>query len=519
MNVAFRWLNHTYAPPLVYALIATVILGAGLLPGYVFLLDMPWPEQFAPISTLISNAKPHTPILVLLSIASSIVPSWILQKVILLSILTGSGVTTYYLARTLFKRQSHAYLSGLLAVLNPFVAERLLAGQWIVLAGYAYTPLVILVLLHALKRPSRRNFTILCILYALFPIVSLHWWYIATPVLMLITILSYRGNYATLAKYSSLAIGSCALVNSFWIAQVAGSNGTLRTISTRDFEAFTTASDSVYGVFINVLSLYGFWESSYNQPKVYMSFWWVYGLATFLMALVGSLLVKHTSEASALARTFTYMLPFLIILGIGYAHPSTRIVTDIFRHLPGFSGLRETAKLVGLLALFVALFAPLILRARSIKLSVIFGVVVLLASNGMLLGMRGYMQAYHYPASYRDVASIVQEIDEPIIVLPWTGYLQLNFADNRYVANPAPHYFNATIISSNRTGNGFLDGKSNPLDDVLLHPDRSNWEDALQERGYQYILLLKTDSWNNYQSTLADKEFLYDSPEIALVKL
>ena len=74
-------------------------------------------------------------------------PGWLLQKVVLLGIigLGGLGVAD---ADAREPGRSLALAAVSWFVWNPYVAERLLIGQWVVLVGYAALPWVLLAALR-----------------------------------------------------------------------------------------------------------------------------------------------------------------------------------------------------------------------------------------------------------------------------------------------------------------------------------------------------------------------------------
>jgi hypothetical protein len=134
-------------PWLEYAALAVLIMGPLLLPGYILTLDMVW--------------TPHTP------------GGWLEQKILLLGIFIMAGVGAHKLVA---KRmgQGAAYVAGLIFVINPFTYTRLMAGQYLVLAGYALLPWCVRALVGVLERPRPRRGIALGVWAVVIGAVSIH---------------------------------------------------------------------------------------------------------------------------------------------------------------------------------------------------------------------------------------------------------------------------------------------------------------------------------------------------------
>ena len=122
-------------------------LGPGLLPGYLLSYDMvfvprpPFNGSVLGTSGTLPRAVPSDAVIATLARA---LPADAMQKIVLLAIfvLACSGA-----ARLLARERLPAQLvAGVCYAWNPFVAERLIIGQWATLLGYAGLPWVVAVL-------------------------------------------------------------------------------------------------------------------------------------------------------------------------------------------------------------------------------------------------------------------------------------------------------------------------------------------------------------------------------------
>ncbi|WP_164477866.1 hypothetical protein [Nocardioides pantholopis] len=130
-------------PELWAAVLAVLLLGPALAPGYVLSYDMVWVPDLAlrPGFLGLGSGLPRAvPSDLVVALADEIVPGMMLQKLVLLGALVGAGIGASRLAPAgLVPR----LVAVTVYVWNPFVVERLVIGHWPVLVGYAVLPWVI----------------------------------------------------------------------------------------------------------------------------------------------------------------------------------------------------------------------------------------------------------------------------------------------------------------------------------------------------------------------------------------
>jgi hypothetical protein len=128
---------------LIYGALALIILLPLFKSGYVFAMDMVfsphlrWPEQFNSTDAF-------------LYLLNFILPSQIIQKIFLFSILFLSGIGMHKLIPT--KDELPKYFAGIFYIFNPFVYSRFLFGQWFF--AYALMPFVVKSIFEFLKCPK-----------------------------------------------------------------------------------------------------------------------------------------------------------------------------------------------------------------------------------------------------------------------------------------------------------------------------------------------------------------------------
>jgi len=147
-----RWALWATAAGLVAA-----ILGPLVRPGYVLSYDMVFvPDQrlswhlVAP-----ADALPRAvPLDAVVAVASLIAPGWLLQRVALVAIIVAAALGAARVMPT--DRTAVRIVAAVGYVWTPFLAERLLIGQWALLCAYAALPWLVAAAVE-LRRPEARQ--------------------------------------------------------------------------------------------------------------------------------------------------------------------------------------------------------------------------------------------------------------------------------------------------------------------------------------------------------------------------
>ena len=125
--------------------LALLLLGPALAPGYVLSYDMVWVRDLAVRADVLglgSGLPRAVPSDAWVAVLDELVPGMLLQKLVLLGVLLGG---TAGIDRLLPRVGLVARLAAVtLWQWNPYVVERLVLGHWPVLVGYAALPWVLL---------------------------------------------------------------------------------------------------------------------------------------------------------------------------------------------------------------------------------------------------------------------------------------------------------------------------------------------------------------------------------------
>ncbi len=462
-----------YQPHIVYGILSLAIMLPLLKPGFVLTLDM----VFTPHIRMPSDVTSSYLFYALLHLLNIIVPSDVLQKIILLAIPYLSGWGMYRLVQYVHDNQSKgtdsinwgAYVGGFLYAVNPFVYSRFMAGQFAVLLGYCLLPFVVYSLLAFLRRPNWRSSVILGVWLTVVGIVSIHTLgSIAVLFGVAMPLLAWRNRrhgdrLMRMLKFLCLSLASMILLSSYWLIPLALGHGVtaqaLNGFTNGDQQAFETLGGSPIGRLANVLRLQGFWAEGYDlfrMPQAHMIGWGLIVLALWVLIAVG------------VRNAWRQHQRFIVVLlmgsaGIGVLLAINVVNTTLGNVLPFFSGFREPQKFVALVTLAYAFFAGqgvTALRdhyiragqwARASGALAVALLLPILITPTMFWGFGGQLQSHQYPATWVAMNERLNKdhTNYNVLFLPWHLYMYYGFV-GRIIASPATNYFDKPMIVSNQ---------------------------------------------------------------------
>lgn len=440
------------------SLLAVLLLGPALGPGYVLSFDMVWVPDLVlradvlGVGTSLPRAVPSDAVVAVLD---EVLPGALLQDLVLLAALVVGGLGADRLLVPL-DLGLPARLAGLtLWQWNPYVVERLVLGHWPVLVGYAALPWV----LHGASRwrvESRCPVWLLLVV----PLGSLSVSAgLATSFALLVVLVAGRAPVRRVLAAAVLALAAQApwLVSGLLHAGAAVTDGEGAAL-------FALSDEGVLPAPLAALSLGGVWNAAV-VPDSREGVLAVAGLLVLLvLAAVGlaSLLRRPGTPARALARP----LAVLWLVGWGLAvltWAAPGAVGDLAEVLPGAGVLRDGARLlllcVPLLVLLVALAVDdAARRLGTVRLPapavvVLLGVLVLWPVTVLpdaALGVAGRLDAVEYPSSYSGARAALEEAapDGDVLVLPLSSYRAPDWNDGRPVLDPLPRVLVPVPVAS-----------------------------------------------------------------------
>ncbi len=400
--------------------------------------------------------------------------------------------------------------AALLYCVNPFVFERLYAGQLAVLLGYALIPYALLALLAAAKgEPPWRA----ALWAALLVGITEHFAWILVPVAVAVVAVAPSRGRASLRVLGAGIAGAAMSAYVVLGPLVAGATPAGRA---GQLAAYRTASDPSLGLFANVAGLYGFWRQGPVEPKDLISGWPALLAAILVVAVYGYVRALHDPARRHLAGALLLAGGLGYLLALGSQGPTGAIFSWAYFHVPGFVVMREPEKFSVLVALAYApgfgwgvdALASLARKARGRALA--YGLALALPfayTPNLVAGLDGQVAASHYPASWHEAARLVAG-DASVLVLPWHEYMSLPFAGSRAVANSAADVYPAPVISGDDPGPGYAFAAPSRRGAFISSlvarassAQRPEVQDAgalLAPLGVRYVVLEKVADWRSY---------------------
>lgn len=499
-----------YWPIIIFAILPFLILGPALGRGYILQYDM----IFSPHvninfdNILHGNALVQSlPRLFLFKFFSLFTPLDIVQKNILYYIFFLSALIIYLVLPV--KSKLARFSGALFYTLNPFTYDRLMAGHWLFLLGYALTPLAVWCFYKLFTSKEAIYFWLSIFIWSFVAIISPHHLLIAG--LLFICFCAIYIRNIRLLIWASLVVVGVIFFSLWWLLPTLLIANFTQTIGINQFYAFATQGDPVYGLWFNMLSLQGFWYTNWLSLKSFFSFWpilIILWLSPIFIGLGSLKFYNKTKLKFALAVTIAAIIAILLAAGPSSA-AIWQINSWIFLHIPGMDGLRESQKWLSVVALCystlvaygINMLAAKKYNKSAIVLSVFSTVMVILVAWPIFWGAHGQMKAIQYPSSWQKAYQYLsQNNSQKVLILPWTLYINNSFAGH-LVANPAKVYFDNTISSQDMNLPTVIDVANNEnsqLKEALIQKNPELINNLAKQYDIGYIIIVPSDTSNDY---------------------
>ncbi len=453
-----RW-PWAAAAALAVVVLGPVLLGSGytLRGDMIFVPDQPWKAAWLGLDGSVPRAVPMD---AFVSLATYVVPGWVVQRTLLLAILVLGAVGADRMIRLgdlewpWFARLG----AMMLFVWNPWVAERLLIGQWAIVGGYATLPWVVAAA-HRARDDLRGGWPGLAATLLVAGVCSPSSGVTAAGVAL--AVVSGRPAVRSLAA----VLGLATIANLPWLVPALRVEGGIAAEA--GFAAFSARAESALGLLPSLVSTGGIWKTSIVPEERTIAYIVAMSVLVSAFAVVGLLL---PAQRRRLDHRLIGSLGAIAVVGILVAWlPSWAPVADgldsASSRVPGLAMLRDGHRYVGpaVLVLLPGLAAGLTWLAararpgwesvRVVVAAVVLAPVVLLPS--LAWGAFGRLEPVHYPEEWSEVADLLAaqpDLDEAsTVVLPWTGsYRRFAWNDDRAQLDPAPRFLPGDVLIDDR---------------------------------------------------------------------
>ncbi|KHL19176.1 hypothetical protein CLV56_0173 [Mumia flava] len=458
--------------------LALAVCAPLLASGYVLSYDMVFVPRLdvtrADVWGLGTAAPRAVPSDAVVAVASLVVPGWLLQKVILVAALGLAGAGALRLLERPFGLGA-ALAGATWFVWNPYVAERLVLGQWPLLVGYAGLPWLVSACLEV--RAGRPT-----------PWLRLVLALAATAMTPASGIIGVILAVSVAARRCWRPLVVAVVVNLPWIVAGLSRPSTGRS-DPGGVEAFALRAEGMLGTLGTALSLGGVWNAQVVPTSRTLA---TAAIATALLVAVVTLGVVVAWRAGGASRHLVAALLPAAAVGLALSLVGT-LAPDLLRWLvvevPGAGLLRDGAR-------YLALLAPL--EAAGVAAGVGFVVRRVadgFAGRGVLVvavllpiavmpdlawGAAGTLRPVAYPAAYDEVAAAVadSDVEGDVLVLPFDAYRAPSWNHRHPVLDPSGRYFpRDTVVSDDLVVSGRViageDPRARAVAGALASPDPS----------------------------------------------
>ncbi|MEU5995441.1 hypothetical protein ABZ806_41245 [Spirillospora sp. NPDC047418] len=416
-------------------------LGPGLAPGFVLSYDMvfvPGPS-FTDLTFGLTGIVPrHVPSDAFVTALAHVVPADAAQKLVLLAVFVMACTSAASLVPS--RRLLPRLAAGVCYAWNPFVAERLLLGQWALLLGYAALPWVVAAAARTGEPGGGRRLVRTLLPAAIGGFAALT----VTGITALTVALVTGGARARAGLRVVAAVGVLSLP---WLVP-----GVLRPAGLPGDGAavglFAARADTPFGTLGSLLLLGGVWNgetvpAGYGAPVT---------AAIWLLVVVVALAAywRWCREPVWWRGAAIAAVTGFAVAALGAV--AAPVLEGLIGLWPGFAVLRDGQQYVAPLAVVVAVglgvAADRAAEARWPGVAAAAMAVPVFLLPTLAWGAAGELRAVQYPDDWARARQIIDGDREPgdVLVLPWASYRSYSWNHGRRVLDPLPRYLRRRVI-------------------------------------------------------------------------
>jgi hypothetical protein len=485
-------------------------LGPALAPGFTLAYDMvfvPHPVFDAETFGLTGMLPRHVPSDAVVAALSHVAPADLVQKAILLAIFVIACMSASALVPS--ERLTARVAGGVVYAWNPFVAERLLLGQWALLLGYAGLPWVV----RAAGRGEPRRLVLALVPAAIGGFAAM------TVSGLVVLAIGLRRPRRALWLLGPLVVMSLPwLVPS--LTRLSGVPGDPAGVT-----VFAARADTPFGALGSLLLLGGGWNAETVPPGYGAALTAVPWLCVVALALVAYARGRRAAGTPGLG---TAALIGLVVAALGAVVPG--LLRGAIEMWPGFAVLRDGQQFVAPLAVVVAVGTGLAvdrLGAWRPELAALALLVPVALLPGLVWGAGARLAAVRYPADWARVRAVVSAEPGDVLVLPWEAYRTYGWNGGRRVLDPLPRFLPGRVILNDAVRVGtdgrrdlrmaVEDRRARALDPLIR--SGAPLTDALRARGVRYVAVDAPEAFGPSANRLVGAERVIAGRDLVLYRI
>jgi hypothetical protein len=428
------------------AAVTVLVLAPLVAPGYVLSYDMVFvPHQplrwdlVAPTGAL-PRAVPQDAVVSALSL---IAPGWLLQRLALGGAIYAAALGAGRLVPTagLLPR----VIVALTYAWTPFLAERLLLGQWGLLLAYGALPWLVSAAIGV--RQQRPGALPRLILPAAVSAITPTGGLIALVVTMVLTL----GRRP--ARTSIVATAAVTLLNAPWLLAAALTAAGGRS-DADGVAAFAARSENWSGVYGAIAGTGGVWNAQTTPGSRASVFAPLVTAVLLTLGAIGLPRLLRRWPGGAATRLAAVAAGSVVVALAGTTALSAQGLTWLVGSVPGAGLLRDGQKFLIPYALLLSLCVGLGAERISERLPSAVSRVVLVAVvvvpvaalPDLAWGAAGQLRPVSYPADWERVSEAVADAPGDVLSLPFDLYRAPPWNRGRPVIDPTPRYLPAPVV-------------------------------------------------------------------------
>ncbi|ORM35340.1 hypothetical protein [Williamsia sp. 1135] len=438
------------------------ILAPIFRPGYLLIRDMvSTPRSYLTDTALgLGDSAPRAvPQDWFIAMTSQVIDGGIVVKALTFVALLLAGVGYGRLARLAIPASGTPGMIAAVVITtwNPYVAERLLQGQWSLLFGYAALGWIVVSAVLVRRDPSFAHWSMLG-----------GWLAVAgfTPTGSLLAAFTLLATLAipVLAtrrfRTAAIAPGVWLLSALPWLTAAALGSGAT-TSDSASVAAFAARAEPLLGTAGSVLGLGGIWNAD-AVPASRTSGWALVATALVLLVVATGLPSLYRRRRNGVITGVAWLaIAAIVLVVLAATPPGIAVLEWLVDVIPGAGLLRDTQKWVALAAPLYALAAAAAIQTLGRYVprafaAVIAAALIMAPLPDLAWGVGNTMTPSTYPADWQQVSDTIGAGQGDVLILP-TG-MNREYAFTGHVSlDPAPRLLRADVI---QTGELIVGGRS-----------------------------------------------------------
>lgn len=439
-----------------------VILAPIFRPGYLLIRDMVSTPRSYPTDTALGlgdSAPRAVPQDWSIALLSQVVDGGVVVKLLTLLALVLAGAGYGRLTRLVLPAAGTPGMLAAVAITiwNPFVAERLLQGQWSLLFGYAALGWIIVGAVHIRRDGTFTQWSMLTGWLAaagFTPTGSLLVFFTLLAILIVPALVDGR------IRTAALGVGVWLLSALPWITAALVGGGAA-TADSASVAVFAARAEPLLGTVGSLLGLGGIWNAD-AVPASRTSGWALVATVLLLVVVAAGLPTLYRRRRNLVITGAAWLGLVAIILAAAAATPPGLAVLEwIVDAVPGAGLLRDTQKWVALAAPLYALAAAAAVQMLRRWVPAAFAAVVTIALiivplPDLAWGVGNTLTPSTYPDDWKKVAEIIPAGEGDVLLIPTGMNRQYGFTGHVSL-DPTPRLLRADVLE---TGELLIGGRS-----------------------------------------------------------